>query len=325
MNRFIRIILSVLFIGFLIPTNAFAAFGLISQKLTPPTPGPNQEVTIQLNSYNVNLNAAKIIWYIDGEAQKEGTAETSFVTRTGDFGEKKVVDVVIFAQDGTRFDKQIVLAPAEVDILWEALTYTPPFYKGKALPTYKSLVKVSALARFNTETSDPAAYYYKWTLDRNKGVGEALGKNSTVVAAAWPDSHVNVAVETSLPGTDWKGAKNLNIDSVNPQVVFYEQAPLLGIRFAQALTSGLVATGNEFTIQAAPYFFSLDNYKNGELVYEWTANRNRVLPTLDPLKLILTKSSKAAENFIVSLSVQNAKRVIQEGRGQTTVSFNAEE
>ncbi len=325
MNRFISTILSLFFLCFFIPTNAFAAFGLISQKLTPPTPGPNQEVTIQLNSYNVNLNASKIIWYINGEAQKEGTAETSFVTRTGDFGEKKVIDVVIFAQDGARFDKQIVLAPAEVDVLWEAQTYTPPFYKGKALPTYKSLIKVSAIPRFNAATSDPAAYYYKWTLDINKGVGEALGKNSTVIAAGWPDSHVNIAVETSLPGTDWKGAKNLDINSTNPEVVFYEQAPLLGTRFAQAMGAGLMAEGNEFTIQAAPYFFALDNYKNGELVYDWRVNRNRVLPTLDPLKLILTKSSKAAENFGVSLSIQNAKRVIQQGGAATAVSFSAEQ
>src|SRR3989338_2221189 len=185
----------------LLPGTVFAAFDLITFSTTPKTPGANESVLVTMNSYAVNLGTANITWYVNKEPIKNGTAETSLTLRTGDFGEKVTIDVVIITTEGLTVNKQFIIAPAEVDMLWEAQTYTPPFYKGKALPTYKSLVRVIAIPRFNSVTSSPAKYFYKWTYDSNKGAGEAIGKNSIVIPVGYAGSPTLVDVETSLPGT----------------------------------------------------------------------------------------------------------------------------
>lgn len=325
MKHIIQIIMSLLFLGALIPGSALAAgFDLVNITTLPKTPGENQDVTINLEAYAVNLNSADIVWYVDKVPRKEGIAEKSLTVHTGNFGEKTTVDIIIMTADGVKINKQIVIAPAEIDLLWEAQTYTPPFYKGKALPSYKSLIRVSAIPRYNSLTSNPGEFYYKWTYNRTQAVGEALGKNSVVIPGGWPDSQVPIAVETNLPGVDWKGYQNTGIPTSDAKVVFYEQAPLLGIQFGHALPSSISTTGNVFTIRAVPYFFSTDNYLNSELLYTWKSGNSNIAPGIDPMNLTVTKAGKDYESYNISLRVQNPKRILQEGRAGATISLPAE-
>ncbi len=317
-----KFIIVTLFIGFLAPLSVFAAgLDLINITTNPKTPGPNQDVTISMNSYAVDLNTATIIWFVNKSPSKQGIAEKTLTIHTGDLGTKTIVDITILGNTG-KISKQIVIAPAEVDVLWEAQTYTPPFYKGKALPSYKSLVRVTAIPRFNALTSDPTQYYYKWTYNKIQGAGEALGKNSIVIPMGFPDSKIPVAVTVTLPGTDWSGYKLTNIPGHEAKLVLYEQAPLLGVQFDHALTTNQTpkrGLGNTFNVHAVPYYFSTDNVQNGELIYTWTVNRSNVVTGLDPLNITLTKQSKAEESFAISLRAQNPKHILQEGITQSNV------
>jgi hypothetical protein len=72
-------------------------------------------------------------------------------------------------------------APVDVDILWQANTYTPPFYKGKALFTPES--NVTFIALFNIiiggKRVDPSDVVYKWKVNRTvDGANSGFGKNS---------------------------------------------------------------------------------------------------------------------------------------------------
>ena len=324
MRHITHFILSILFFALLAPGTAFAALDLVNIKTNPKTPGENEDVTISLESYAVQLNSAKIVWYVNKDPQKEGIAEKTLTIHTGELGQKTTVDIVIFTADGEKINKQIVIAPAEIDLLWEAQTYTPPFYKGKALPTFKSLVRVTAIPRWNTLQSDPTEYNYKWTYNRTQGVGAGLGKNSVVIPAGWPDSQVPIAVETSLADTSWTGYQNANIPTSNPKLLFYEQAPLLGIQYDHTLSGTSNISGNEFAVEAVPYFFSTDNYLNNELVYTWKLNGNNIAAGMDAMKMTIPKQGKGAESYTVGLRIQSPKRILQEGNAQTTISFAAE-
>jgi hypothetical protein len=324
MRHITHFIFSLLCIALFTPGTTFAALDLVNIKTTPKTPGENQEVTIILEAYAVPLDSAKIIWYVNKDPQKEGIAEKTFTVRTGEFGQKITVDIVIFTAAGAKIDKQIIIAPAEIDILWEAQTYTPPFYKGKALPSFKSLVRVTAIPRYNTLTSDPTQYNYKWTYNRTQSVGGGLGKNSVVIPAGWSNSQVPIALETSLAETKWIGYENKNIPTSNPKLLFYEQAPLLGIQFDHALSGVNNVPGNEFAIHAVPYFFSTDNYLNNQLVYTWKINGNNIAAGMDAMKLTIPKQGKGAESYNVGLRIQSPKRILQEGNAQVGISFAAE-
>lgn len=320
-----KYVLSFVFIAFFFtPLFASAKLDLISIRTNPETPAPNQDVQVIVESYAVNLNTANIIWYIDGIALKEGPAEKVFNTRTKDFGVPVTIDIVILTADGGRFDKQIVLKPEEVDMLWEANTYVPPFYKGKALPTYKSIVKVTAIPRFNSLSSNPAEYYYRWTMNRTTGLGEALAKNSAVLQVGWADSRMPVNVEVTKLGTDYKANAVQYIPVTEARAQFYELAPLLGIQFNKALGGSVVANGTDFRIRAVPYFFSNEDYETGGLRYVWKTDAG-TLPAIDnPNMLLLEKKGTNAESTSVILEVQNPKRVLQMANTRAVINFAEE-
>jgi hypothetical protein len=135
--------------------------------------------------------------------------------------------------------------------LWEADTFVPQFYKGKALPTYKSIVKLTAIPRFNTFASDPALYSYAWTANQIQSMGKGLGKQSVLVPMKYSGSSVPVEVTVTdhASGSDpsattsatqlSSGSAQQRLVAVDPLILFYEDAPLLGIRFDRALFSWL--------------------------------------------------------------------------------------
>jgi hypothetical protein len=315
--------LSILALLCALPMTAAAAFDLVTFATTPKTPSANESVLVRMVSYAVDLNSSKIIWYVNKEPVKEGVGETSLTLRTGNFGEKTTIDVVIVTTEGAALNKQFIIAPGEVDVLWEAQTYTPPFYKGKALPTYKSFVRVTAIPRFNSLTSNPADYSYKWTYNRTLGAGEGLGKNSILIPVGYAGTPLPINIDVRLPGTDWKGAKYMTIPVSTAKVVFYEQAPLLGTLYHHALSSTAQTTGTEYTMHAAPYFFSLDDLYRGNLLLKWSIDNRYQAAGPDPLNVTLVKAGEKAERHSVSLSIQNPQRILQEGHTQSTVSFSA--
>ncbi len=331
-----QIITGVLFLFALAPLSVFAAttvdltpaktasFNLISIKTVPSTPGPNEPVTITLKSFSTDLSSSKITWYINKNLTKEGIGETTFITNTGNTGESIDIDVVILTNQGEEIKKHITLAPMEVDVLWEAQTYTPPFYKGKALPSYQSIVKMSAIPRHNATSSNPLAFAYKWTLDRTSGAGEGFGKSSTLVRATWPDSAINVGVEVSVPGTEVVGTKEISISSVDPILNFYQNTPLLGTRFDHTMLGANTPSG-QLNLRVVPYFFSTDNLKNNELVYELKIGNATTPIGLNPMNITVPRMSPSGETKTISLHIQNPKHIIQEAAATTQVTFTPQQ
>jgi hypothetical protein len=131
-------------------------------RTSPEFPGPNTKIKVRIEAYGVDIGNAKIIWSIDGVPTYEGNGLTEISFTTKNLGEKTVVTVTAFTTVGRRLDDEITIEPAEVDLLWEAKTYVPPFYKGKALPTYASDVRVTAMPRLGSVTADPNEYSYVW-------------------------------------------------------------------------------------------------------------------------------------------------------------------
>ena len=317
-------ILVILFLAS--PSFVFAAgLDLVNITMTPKTPGENQNVTVSIESYAVNLNSSSIIWYVNKDPKKQGIGEKSLALHTGNFGEKMTVDIVILSADGRKIEKQVVIAPSEIDLLWEAQTYTPPFYKGKALPTYKSLVKMTAIPRYNSEMSDPSRFTYLWKYNRTLGVGEGLGRTSALIDVGYAGTPIPVTLDVSLPGEDWSGSQYTTVTAKEASLVLYEQAPLLGIQFNHALRTEITGSGNQFTLRAVPYFFSKEDQENGDLFYGWTVNGATIVPGADPSILTLNKKGSGLEGFNVSLKVQTLKHILQQGFAKTAITLPLEQ
>ncbi len=328
MNK--KLLITGILMGILFPASSFAiGIDLINVRMNPKVPGENQEVTVSLDSFSTDLNSSEIIWYEDGVAIKQGIGEKSVMVSTGEFGKTINLTAVILGNLGTRVEKKVVITPAEIDVLWEAQTYTPPFYKGKALPTYKSLVKVTAIPRYGKADSDPKSFMYNWKYNRTLGVGQGLGKSTVLIKMGYADTAVPVSVEVSLPGGSWSGQRMDNISGGEAVLRFYEQAPLLGINFNKQVSAKTLGSGNQFTIKAVPYFFSTEDIASDVLIYTWRVNNREAIPGLDPTILTVSKIGSDEEQlkeqeFTASLKVQTPKHVLQQGVNQATITLPPE-
>jgi hypothetical protein len=310
----------------LIPGVAFAAVDLITFHTNPKTPGPHQQVSISIQSYAVDLDSAMLSWYVDKKVVASGIGVKSIQAETKELGETVAVNVVITTGDNGRHDKELLLRPAEIDLLWEADTYTPPFYKGKALPTHKSLVKLTAIPRFNTTTSDPRSYSYTWTANRSQGIGSGLSKYTTAVRMGYAGTPVPITVEVINPEQSGeKGEAAQTIMATDPLLLFYEDAPLLGIRFDHALLGSVLTHGTQFTLRAAPYFFSTEDMGTSNMIYTWQQDGQKVPLGSDPNVLVLSKQGTGEQSSTLQLSVQNKKRILQSDRAVATISFSTEQ
>jgi hypothetical protein len=304
------------------PSVGSAMVDLIRITTNPEMPGPFQLVTVKVESYAVDVNSSRIIWYVNKEAVEDGVGKTEIKTAAPDFGKTTIINAVITDRSGKEYIKEFKLRPIEVDLMWEAETYTPPFYKGKALPTYKSNVRVFAIPRFFEPTSDPTKIAFNWRINYSQGAGEGLGRNVAVIPMNYSGARVPVTVEVTSEDGDTSGRAEISVKAVDPVVVLYEDAPLLGARFARAIENGYRTLGNEFRIRAVPYFFSRNNLENGEVMHRWTVNGREELPQVNQSRFTLLRAGAGDESYSVGIRLQNRARVLQEAHTQKVISFS---
>lgn len=113
----------------------------------PEFPNPYQSVTVQVNSFSINLDARPITWYVNGTETQRGIGKKQISVKTGAIGSVTRVVATIDVNGITKINKVIELRPNSVDLLWEAVdSYVPPFYRGKALPSAEGALRVTAVA-----------------------------------------------------------------------------------------------------------------------------------------------------------------------------------
>ena len=132
--------------------------------ITPEIPGALEDVRITASSYSFDIDSAKIIWTLNGKIAIQGTGEKVFNFKNGPAGKKTVVSFLATNNNGVRVQKDFSFIPQDVDIVWEAETYTPPFYRGKAMPSSEAIINISAIPHFFTggKRVSSANLVYDW-------------------------------------------------------------------------------------------------------------------------------------------------------------------
>ena len=145
-------------------TAQFATGGQgFSLTANPSLPEPYAQVVVAIDDYSVNAVGAEVSWSVNGEVLKDSQNERSITLDAGGLGEKQTVTVNLLAPDGTQMRATTVIEPTVLDLVLEADTYVPSFYKGRALPGRTSLLHATAVVHDSEGLSD-SAYTYRWTL-----------------------------------------------------------------------------------------------------------------------------------------------------------------
>ncbi len=289
----------------------------IQIEFTPRYPGPHQTVEARAISFSFDTSKAPFTWYINGKKVGSGLGKTAVSFETGAVGQKTTVRVTAEPAGGRTFDKTVTVYASDLDLLWSADTYTPPGYRGKALPVNGSTVRVVALPNIVIDGKRIAAsaLTYTWEMDNrplreSSGVGRdtfSVGLNSSPGV----EHTVKVRVEDALARAQQE--QFLRISAQKPRLTFYELDPLRGPRYQNSIMGTYnLRSGGETRFLAVPYFFSNRNF--ALLRYIWRVGTETLAAGATPeiLSFRTQQGSTALTN--ISLEIESPN-IFERARG----------
>lgn len=298
--------------------------------VNPEYPRAFQDVNISVRSYNSDFDRANITWYVDGTPVLKGTGKTSLDFSVGAVGNTTTVRMEASTTNGSFVVRTFSFRPGDVDLIWEAQTYTPPFYKGKRLHSTGADIKVVALPTLretNGALVSPQNLVYEWKLGSKvladqSGFGKqsiTLGKESTFRS----NTLLHVVVSTLDGLSSAKGT--IRITPTSPLVLLYEESPVLGTMFSKALTSSqdLSLTQDEIAIHAIPYFFSTRSAASAQLEYTWYLNGKKLSEPQVPNELILRQTGGTG-NARIQVRTQHTDHILQGSQSAVNITYSKE-
>lgn len=288
--------------------------GSVNFQLSPKNPGALENVKITAISYEINLDKAYISWYLDDTLELEGPAQKVFNFFTEKNG--KTSNIKFIANiDGRDVEKTMSINPGDVEIIWEADTYVPPTYKGKALASPKSALKVIAIPHFVSENGNlipEEELVYEWSNNFEKTTS-GLNKNSANITMGTPLGENTVSVIVSTQKGDITAEKQIKIKPENVFIAFYEDRPLEGTNYNSALRGTANFFEKESSVRAEPFFFSHpESERESNLAFSWTLNGKGITPNEGTPKIITLRNESGMDIISsLGLTINNITKIFQ--------------
>lgn len=289
--------------------------GVLQIRTVPAKPAPYQLTTVIIESFSVNLDRSSISWFLNNNLAKEASNQKTFSFKTGGPGSTSNILIAVKTFEGEVIQETINIRPATVDVLWEAESYTPPFYKGKSLYPFQGTVKVVALPNIVTSGGGTIAaknLIYNWKVDGHPATdASGYGKSFILFKGDVPLKPATISVEVSSVDQSYVAEGGTTLTPVQPGVILYEDSPLLGILQNRALFGNVTLREEEIKIVAIPYFVGVTDRERSGLTYNWRLNNQKITGSLDKSALSFRQEKEVAGSAAVSLEVSNPRKIFQ--------------
>ncbi len=299
----------------------------LSIDISPETPAPNEDITITIDAFGTDLNRARFTWLVNGTRRLAGIGERVFVYKMGGVGTQNDIRVEIEPISGPTIIRNFSFTPGEVDILWEAKTYTPPFYKGKALFTPEADVLVVALPNLVSSSIklNPKNAVYNWRFNYRADAAKSGYSKNTYSFSGSIIKKTNVfEVETYDPqNTSVRGKGKISINEQTPDINLYFNHPLLGILFNQTMSNlSLNSSFPEISVTAFPYHQSVSNRFQSS--YLWSLNGQTVPIFNNQPTVSLRQSEVPATSNSLRVQTGVVDKLLQVAENQASLTTSAE-
>lgn len=296
----------------------------VSFGISPENPEPRQPVTITLESYSIDLDRSTIKWYVDTLLAQEGKGLKNLTFQANDLGKPSIVKIIIDSDKG-QLTKNITVNPSAVTILWEADTYTPPFFKGKSLFSHQSVVKFVAQPQLvvNGKVLRPTNLIYRWSKDGTVlGNQNGYGKQTLTLTGSVISRPMRIFVEVEDPQTGAVASGVTVLEPVEPEIVMYEVDPLYGIQYHKALIGSLPLLTREVTLTAIPYFFSSQYASNdSRVLYTWSINGETIADTINTNTRVFRKIGDISGQSDIGVRIEQPDKILQFASYNTIIDF----
>lgn len=328
--RFLLLCLSAVFLtllmaGVILPVSINAASpSSILVNIVPANPSPNENTSITLSSYANNLDSILISWSVDGKSILSGIGKKSFSVNAPVAGGETTVTAKIALPDG-EIEKRIIIRPAVMVLLWQADdAYVPPFYKGKAMPTPDSAVKVVAMPEIKISSGmvSPKNMTYAWKKDyTNDQGGSGYGKNFFLYTNDYLEDSNNISVVASTIDQKYSSTASIDIGTTQPKILFYKNDAVLGTIWEHALLNGYRIIGDEI-IEAAPYFISPKDIRIPTLTWQWFINDSLInVEGLRKNFIPLAVQAGVSGTSKIKLEINNKYKIFSTASKEISVEF----
>ena len=304
--------------------NFVGAFGDdLSLEVYPENPKALEEVKITASGFTFSVDTSLIIWAVNGRQILKGRGEKSFTFTNGEAGKLTEVVVTVVGETGESVARKISFIPQDMDILWEAETYTPPFYKGKAMPSSEAYITFFAVPHFfaGGKKLVSSELIYNWKVD-NKILSDFSGLGKTSIRVRGPElfSKMNVEVNVLTDFGSSSQTQKITIEPIFPETIFYREDALEGPNYSKVLERPAKFGEGEVGVRVEPYFFSLSEMNF--LDYAWKIN-GFLSKQYEKSRVVIFRTKEKAEKGGASilLEIQNQKNVGQISKGSATLEF----
>ena len=304
---------------FAFKTQAQVQSGDIVLGINPEYPKQNENVTASVSTFTTDLSNARISWIVNGETVLEGVGKKTFSFKVGSSDFQTTLEVKIETINGSVINKKLIIAPSDVDLLWQSSnTYVPPFYKGKALASIEGAVKIVALP----STQNFSGLTYKWKQDgKSKTDSSGYEKNYFTYTNSYLEDSNTVEVAVSDIFGNSVGTNKISISPGNPKIIFYRKDQSLGTRWENALTDGFSINTAGDMIVAEPYFFSNKDLNSSGYTFNWYLNgEDTLIPNQKNILAIKPENGKSG-NTLVKVIINNTRTLFQSMEKQINVNF----
>lgn len=194
------------------------------------------------------------------------------------------------------------------DIIVEANTYKPAFYKGRSEPVVGSTLQLIAITGGYEPSEDLT---YSWSIN-NKPSYKSEKPTYTLIAPEQNEILVELVITDSKDRLVARSSKY--VQQSKPQIVFYLENPLRGIS-SVAITDSYLLSAEEMILKAEPYFIDSE-YQNSSVVPSWKID-GKIADTEEDWRKINIKKEDAEQH--VQFSIYNKYKLGQ--RASTKINI----
>lgn len=249
---------------------------------------PGSLITLSLKNTSIPLETKNISWLENGSLSEQGLGKATHTLTLGEAGTHTTVTVVV---DGEDANADITLVPAMVDLVWEAQSYVPPFYKGRTFPSPGTTITAEALPYFTKDGTiiDRGSVYFTWKYNEQLlQTQSGPGKSSITLNAPEFAEEGVLSVEAQTVDGIFSASKKVRIPTTEPYMTLYPVNPLIGVDFLRGGRSTVQTPDTESTFVLFPYFASIKDLLDPIANISWTIDGNpATAETTNPYKLVV--------------------------------------
>lgn len=292
-----------------------------SLNVSPRSPRAGSSATVTARSFAFDGRRANFTWFLNGKRIDSGVGLSEKTFTAGKLGSEMNILVEAASAEGLSYEARAFVSVADIDFIINPLTYTPPFYRGAPLATPGSDVEIIAVPHLYSRNTriGPQNLIYEWSLDKKPLPAQSGGEKNKILLrlADVRASEYEISLRVSAAGGEIFAEKDARVKTTAPEVIFYQTNPLTGFG-SLALSSFFVRAGEQFSILAEPFYFSLNLLSGAELI--WKANGEEIKPDGQNSRLLNLEAPAGTESGAdISATIKDAKLLFQNAEGRLNV------